>query len=320
MASNATISPANVTQPNQQLMKAQMLPASRCVLQIQQAAASVQQHSNAVVDGIAGGALRVQDDDKAGNCERLFKGLVFFLGREVPRELREQVLFVIRAYGGVVAWQGEGSPMDESDERITHQPLWVFDSANFGVVAKAELYGVGMVPPPHLSLFVQIAEEGNVPDYSQTMLKLQEQARAACKRAACKRAAAAGTMDEYTFIAEDSTAADQIGSAPAMQDVSDEQLYEHELAQQMQALALKTSATLFEQAGSEDEEQTDAAEPTAQEAGAIAEVPDLDPEATVMMTRKQRGLYNAMQRGLSKKRQRVESLQAKAKKLKQPSS
>ncbi|DBA73718.1 TPA: hypothetical protein ACH3X2_009696 [Trebouxia sp. C0005] len=318
-------------------MKAQMLPASRCVLQIQQAAASVQQHSNAVVDGIAGGALRVQDDDKAGNCERLFKGLVFFLGREVPRELREQVLFVIRAYGGVVAWQGEGSPMDESDERITHQPLWVFDSANFGVVAKAELYGVGMVPPPHLSLFVQIAEEGNVPDYSQTMLKLQvkysqEQARAACKRAACKRAAAAGTMDEYTFIAEDSTAADQIGSAPAMQDVSDEQLYEHELAQQMQvlvavspliksqALALKTSATLFEQAGSEDEEQTDAAEPTAQEAGAIAEVPDLDPEATVMMTRKQRGLYNAMQRGLSKKRQRVESLQAKAKKLKQPSS
>ncbi len=74
--------------------------------------------SNAVVDSIAGGALRVQDDDEAGICERLFKGLVFFLGREVPRE---QLLFVIRAFGGVVAWQGEGSPMDESDERITHQ-------------------------------------------------------------------------------------------------------------------------------------------------------------------------------------------------------
>lgn len=74
--------------------------------------------SKAVVDSIAGGALRVQDDDEAGICERLFKGLVFFLGREVPRE---QLLFVIRAFGGVVAWQGEGSPMDESDERITHQ-------------------------------------------------------------------------------------------------------------------------------------------------------------------------------------------------------
>lgn len=86
------------------------------------------------------------------------------------------------------------------------------------------------------------------------------------------------------------------------------------------ALASKISAILLKQAGSEDEEQTEAAEATAQEAGAIAEVPDLDPEATVMMTRKQRGLYNAMQRGLSKKRQRAESLQAKAKKLKQPLS
>ena len=74
--------------------------------------------SNGVVDSVAGGALRVQDDDEAGICERLFKGLVFFLGREVPRE---QLLFVVRAFGGVVAWQGEGSPMEESDERITHQ-------------------------------------------------------------------------------------------------------------------------------------------------------------------------------------------------------
>ena len=59
----------------------------------------------------------------------------------------------------------------------------------------------------------------------------------------------------------------------------------------------------------------DAEEPATVEAAAA---PDLEPEATVMMTRKQRGLYNAMQRGLSKKRQRAESLQAKAKKLKQP--
>ena len=74
--------------------------------------------SHAVVDSIAGGALRVQDDDDAAICERLFKGLVFFLGREVPRE---QLLFVIRAFGGVVAWQGEGSPLPESDDSITHQ-------------------------------------------------------------------------------------------------------------------------------------------------------------------------------------------------------
>ena len=81
-------------------------------------ASSPSEASNAVVDSVAGGALRVQDNDDAAICERLFKGLVFFLGREVPRE---QLLFVIRAFGGVVAWQGEGSPLQESDETITHQ-------------------------------------------------------------------------------------------------------------------------------------------------------------------------------------------------------
>ncbi len=45
-------------------------------------------------------------------------------------------------------------------------------------------------------------------------------------------------MDEYTFIAEDSTAADQIDSGPAVQNVSAEQLYKNELAQEMQVMAL----------------------------------------------------------------------------------
>lgn len=74
------------------------------------------------------------------------------------------------------------------------------------------------------------------------------------------------------------------------------------------------------QAGSDNEEQAEAEQPAEQKPAAVADAPDLDPEATVMMTRKQRGLYNAMQMGLSKKRQRAQNLQAKAKKLKQPSS
>ena len=53
------------------------------------------------------------------------------------------------------------------------QPQWVFDSANFRVLAQPELYAVGEVPPPHLSPFVQNEEEGYAPDYLQTMLKLQ---------------------------------------------------------------------------------------------------------------------------------------------------
>ena len=60
---------------------------------------------------------------------------------------------------------------------------------------------------------------------------LQEQAQAARQRAA-------GTMDEYTFIAEDSEAADQAGSVPAMQQVSAEELYRKELAEEMQVQLL----------------------------------------------------------------------------------
>ena len=46
------------------------------------------------------------------------QGLVFFLGREVPRE---QLLFVIRSFGGEAAWDGEGSPFAEAHEGVTHQ-------------------------------------------------------------------------------------------------------------------------------------------------------------------------------------------------------
>ena len=38
--------------------------------------------------------------------------------REVPRE---QLLLIIRSFGGTVAWDGEGSPHAEADETITHQ-------------------------------------------------------------------------------------------------------------------------------------------------------------------------------------------------------
>lgn len=49
---------------------------------------------------------------------------MFFLGREVPRE---QLLLIIRAFGGEAGWDGDGSPLSEGDERITHQvgaPAW----------------------------------------------------------------------------------------------------------------------------------------------------------------------------------------------------
>lgn len=68
----------------------------------------------------AGGALGpgIDPSDEGAVCGSLFRGLVFFLGREVPRE---PLMLVVRAFGGKVAWEGEGSPYDEADETITHQ-------------------------------------------------------------------------------------------------------------------------------------------------------------------------------------------------------
>lgn len=53
--------------------------------------------------------------------QNLFKGLKFFINREVPRE---SVVFVIRSCGGEVSWDSTifpGATYEENDETITHQ-------------------------------------------------------------------------------------------------------------------------------------------------------------------------------------------------------
>ncbi|CEL57413.1 Pescadillo homolog OS=Coprinopsis cinerea (strain Okayama-7 / 130 / ATCC MYA-4618 / FGSC 9003) GN=NOP7 PE=3 SV=1 [Rhizoctonia solani AG-1 IB] len=103
----------------------------------------------------------------------LFSSLNIFLSRETPRPLLE---FVIRALGGRVGWPatlGEGSPFDENDPLITHviidrplsgdaaltgrrkyvQPQWIIDSINAGRLLVEDTYAQGKILPPHLSPF-----------------------------------------------------------------------------------------------------------------------------------------------------------------------
>ena len=151
---------------------------------------------DAMEDAIASAAgLDPAQREDAKTCASLFKGLVFFLNREVPRDA---MVFVIRAFGGEVCWEGEGSPYDEKDGGVTHhvcdrpmskdamkpqreyvQPQWVVDCANWRVLIPAKEYAPGAPPPPHLSPFVDAEDEGYTPDYQQTLMRLKAQAKAA---------------------------------------------------------------------------------------------------------------------------------------------
>ncbi|XP_041009178.1 pescadillo homolog [Juglans microcarpa x Juglans regia] len=133
-----------------------------------------------------------EEDEDTRECKKLFKSLKFFLSREVPRE---SLLFVIPAFGGVISWEGEGAPFKEADQSITHQivdrpiqghkflsreyvqPQWVYDCVNARIILPTENYLVGRVPPPHLSPFVDNEAEGYVPEYAETIKRLQAAAR-----------------------------------------------------------------------------------------------------------------------------------------------
>lgn len=142
-----------------------------------------------------------------GAAHGLFTPYVFYISRECPRAVIEFVLRSFGALPGRIGWDmvaGAGSALDEDDARITHhiidrpvpaggmkryagkrvfvQPQYIVDCANARKLLPAGAYGPGQTLPPHLSPFVDDAEVarrgGYVPEEAREQLGLEADAAA----------------------------------------------------------------------------------------------------------------------------------------------
>merc|ERR550525_948105 len=145
--------------------------------------------------------IPMDEDNEVSRCEteaaerqrKLFTGLKFFLGREVPRE---PLVFMIRSVGGEVSWcetAAPGATFKEDDDRVTHQisdrdkienkklgrfyvqPQWIFDSINRRLKLNEKDYALGETLPAHLSPFVVERRVGDYVPPEEKALKAVEE-------------------------------------------------------------------------------------------------------------------------------------------------
>jgi pescadillo protein len=268
-----------------------------------------------------------EDDEETRECKALFKNTKFFLSREVPRE---SLLFVIPAFGGVVSWEGEGAPFNESDQSITHQivdrptqgrrflsreyvqPQWVYDSINARILLPVEEYLVGRVPPPHLSPFVDNEAVGYVPAYAETIRRLQAAVR---KEVLPMPGLGKEDLDDpQNLLAEGIISrTEAIEAAQKKQKMSIlEKQYHEELKMELKGVQYSAGSNANKQNSAEDTEAVEESLPEAQ-VQQVAE--DVASMAKVLMPRRKRKLYEAMKIGESRKKSQVRLLEERKKNI-----
>ncbi|KAI4383836.1 hypothetical protein MLD38_009632 [Melastoma candidum] len=266
-----------------------------------------------------------EEDQDTKECKKLFEGMKFFLSREVPRE---SLLFVIPAFGGTVSWEGPGAPFAEADQSITHQivdrptqghkflsreyvqPQWIYDCVNARIILPTEGYLVGRVPPPHLSPFVNNDAEGYVPEYAETIKRLQAAARSVVLP--MPGMGQADLEDPQNLLVEgviDRTEA-QIAAEKKQKMMKLEKQYHEELRAELAGAQTPASAAgpslqiSTENAGDEDSDPN-----MQQTADDDANMP------LVMMSRKKRKLYEAMEINKQRKKASVDHLKERKRKI-----
>ncbi|RVX08938.1 Pescadillo-like [Vitis vinifera] len=242
---------------------------------------------------------------------------------------RESLLFVIPAFGGVVSWEGEGAPFKEADQSITYQivdrptqghiflsreyvqPQWVFDCVNARIILPTDAYMVGRVPPPHLSPFIDNEAEGYVPEYAEMIKRLQAAAR---KEVLPIPGAGKEDLDDPQNLLVEGiisrTEANEVAERKQKMLALENQ-YHNELQLELQGVQYSSSVSnMNKQSSVEDAEAWEESLPNMQQ---IAE--DTTTMSKVVMSRKKRRLYEAMQIGKERKRAHVNLLKERKQKI-----
>jgi len=233
---------------------------------------------------------------------KLFTGLRFFLGREVPRE---PLVFMVRAVGGEVSWDATvapGATFASTDPTITHQisdrpsisdqvlgrfyvqPQWVFDSINRRERCGEAEYALGETLPPHLSPFIA---ERRVGDYVPPEQKKLEEG--------IKEDAEAEEEDEDENAEEESDG-DEIESDEGEEEEEDEEVSK-ETEGQVSSMGVKVG-TMTKLDDDHDRKMME----------------DEEYKLRVMMIKKKhRGLYRSMMRNRKKRMNEAKNMERKRK-------
>ncbi|RCV41346.1 hypothetical protein SETIT_9G128300v2 [Setaria italica] len=262
------------------------------------------------------------DDDETKECKSLFKNLKFYLSREVPRE---SLLFIIPAFGGTVSWEGEGAPFTEVDEDITHQivdrptqshvfltreyvqPQWIFDCVNARIILPTEGYIVGRVPPPHLSPFVDNDAEGYIPEYAETIKRLQ----AAARNEVLPLPGDEDLDNSLVAAMMDRTESNEAAEKKRKLEMLEKQ-YHDELKMEIDGVTFSNLSNKKADKSPDTMDKDDTNSDHVDDEKKQAEKDSAD-ISTVTMSRKGRGLYKAMKIGKERKQDKVEILKKRKK-------
>lgn len=251
------------------------------------------------IPGLSDGAV----DEDVLKRKRLFQGLTFFLSREIPRGYLELVCL---AYGAIVGWEGEDSPIDMKDPSITHhivdrprlpnsydtlpksreyiQPQWILDCANFLFILPIARYAVGATLPPHLSPWVDDEEEGYKPKYAEEIERLKN---------------GESVDPEENMETDDATGKSEESAKVVSEDIEEPPKEKEESSDEP-----------------EDEEEEDEAKLQARkDRKRKKDEEEAHKLAKTMMNRKAAHLYGRMQHGIARKQAKVDELHKRRKEL-----